>query len=170
MSTAFDVEDSDIRSMLVPFTGHKAKFAAFVGSRKYPKLGLVRQHVRAAVAKYGDVCVVSGTEPGERKDFRGRTLWGVDEAAIDEARKAGAGTIVLEPAWEELGRAAGPIRNEVIVRNATDLVAYWDRSSRGTAWAILAAAKRGILRAVFDEAGEAMDLDAAVALASEILA
>ena len=34
--------------------------------------------------------------------------------------------------WEKYGRAAGPIRNEIMAQNADALIAYWDGRSHGT--------------------------------------
>lgn len=34
--------------------------------------------------------------------------------------------------WEKYGRAAGPIRNEIMAQNADALIAYWDGRSPGT--------------------------------------
>lgn len=34
--------------------------------------------------------------------------------------------------WDTHGKAAGPIRNKEMAKNATHLVAFWDGASRGT--------------------------------------
>lgn len=34
--------------------------------------------------------------------------------------------------WEKYGRAAGPIRNEIMAQNADALIVYWDGRSPGT--------------------------------------
>lgn len=34
--------------------------------------------------------------------------------------------------WGKFGRAAGPIRNKLMAKNATHLIAFWDGESRGT--------------------------------------
>lgn len=36
------------------------------------------------------------------------------------------------PDWGNHGKAAGPIRNELIIKEATHVVAFWDGESRGT--------------------------------------
>ena len=35
--------------------------------------------------------------------------------------------------WGKFGRAAGPIRNKLMAKNADALIAFWDGKSRGTA-------------------------------------
>lgn len=37
------------------------------------------------------------------------------------------------PDWEKHGKAAGPIRNEDIIKNADFVLSFWDGVSRGTA-------------------------------------
>ena len=61
-------------------------YVAFVGSREYPNLDLVRRHVRALRAKYPDAIVVSG---GCR---------GVDKAAELEAERCGLDVLSYRPA------------------------------------------------------------------------
>jgi hypothetical protein len=34
--------------------------------------------------------------------------------------------------WGKFGKAAGPIRNKLMAKNATHLLAFWDGQSRGT--------------------------------------
>lgn len=51
--------------------------------------------------------------------------------------------------WEKYGKRAGPIRNEVMAKNAEGLVAVWDGKSRGTRSMIDLAAKYGLRIMVF---------------------
>jgi hypothetical protein len=158
-------EPSFAESVLRVFAGGDVRRVAIVGSRDYPKMNLVRKHVGGLSRRYDGLVIVSGTEPGSRRNRRGQVLWGVDETALSEAARLGVDTLVFEPDWERYGKAAGPKRNQVIVDQSDDLVAYWDCESRGTAWTILMAAEAGTLRAVYNRDGDKMDLDMAVVLA-----
>ncbi len=46
--------------------------------------------------------------------------------------------------WGKFGRAAGPIRNKLMAKNATHLLAFWDGKSRGTMHMIDYAEKMGL--------------------------
>lgn len=59
------------------------------------------------------------------------------------ARAHGLKTVVLRPAWDRHGRAAGVLRNQEIVDRCDMLVAFWDGKSRGTKDAIERATKGG---------------------------
>ena len=57
---------------------------------------------------------------------------GADALAIRYARSRGL-ALRLEPAaWSTFGRAAGPMRNELMAMSGHALVAYWDGLSPGT--------------------------------------
>ncbi len=102
---------------------------AVVGSRGYRKLENVRKLVRSFPK---DTVLISG---GAR---------GVDRTAEDEARKLGLKVIVHVALWHKYGKAAGPIRNKLIVDDAEMMHAFWDGKSPGTRNAIDQAAKKGI--------------------------
>lgn len=90
---------------------------AIVGSRDYPNRDAVREYVRNLPA---DAVVVSGGASG------------VDSVAEDEASRCGLQTVIYLADWNKHGRAAGPIRNRMIVQEADRVVAFWDGRSRGT--------------------------------------
>lgn len=90
---------------------------AVVGSINYPDLEEVRKYVRSLPK--GTVVVSGGAH-------------GVDSAAKDEADMLGMETRIFPADWDKYGRAAGPIRNKLIVNNADVVVAFWDTNSRGT--------------------------------------
>jgi hypothetical protein len=93
---------------------------AVVGSRNFSDLELVRKYV-ASLAYHDDrAIIVTG---GAR---------GVDEAAEATALDYSLLVQVIKPDWERHGKAAGPIRNEQIVRVSDEVVAFWDGKSRGT--------------------------------------
>lgn len=109
---------------------------AVVGSRDYPEPGLpVLAYIRALQEKlrpFGELSIVSG---GAR---------GVDHAAWEAANKLGLDIVELKPDWERFGRSAGFKRNEDIIRNADQVVAFWDGESRGTKHSIDLALKARI--------------------------
>lgn len=75
-----------------------------------------------------ETVVVSGTEPVPEKE----PTWGVDEVAIDHARKRGLETKVWPANWTKYGKPAGFIRNKDIVADSESVAAFWDGKSNGT--------------------------------------
>jgi hypothetical protein len=51
---------------------------------------------------------------------------------------------VFRPDWEKYKKAAGPIRNQAMLKEADKLIAFWDGKSRGTRNAIKTAMKMGL--------------------------
>lgn len=51
--------------------------------------------------------------------------------------------------WDKYGSRAGPIRNQVMAKNAEGLVAVWDGNSRGTRSMIQLAEKHGLRIMIF---------------------
>jgi hypothetical protein len=68
----------------------------------------------------------------------------VDYAAEHAAREAGLHLRTFVPDWRADGRAAGPLRNSLMIAEADILLAFWDGSSPGTKDSIFKAAKKGI--------------------------
>lgn len=90
---------------------------AIVGSRNFPHLDAVR----AVIASLKPVfIIISGGAKG------------VDSVAIDEARKCGFKTEVYPADWNKHGKAAGPIRNSLLIDKCDGVLAFWDGESRGT--------------------------------------
>jgi len=87
-------------------------------------LSLVRAYVRALPR---DTIVVTGGAPG------------VDFSAEAAAYARGLVAEVYPADWDKHGRAAGPIRNRVMVRTVDAVTAFWDGVSPGTRDAIDAA-------------------------------
>lgn len=67
---------------------------------------------------------------------------GVDLAVRDEARHRGLVVVQCMAPWD-LGRKAGPMRNEVVVDLSKRLFAIWDGNSPGTASSVDIAARTG---------------------------
>jgi len=68
--------------------------------------------------------VVSG---GQREDGKGADTW-----AIYWAKLHGKQYKEHLPDWDKYGKSAGPIRNELIIKDCTHVAAFWDGKSRGT--------------------------------------
>lgn len=61
---------------------------------------------------------------------------GADSLAELYAKKKNIETIIFYPDWNKYGRAAGPIRNKLIVSASDIVIAFWDGKSKGTASSI----------------------------------
>jgi predicted Rossmann fold nucleotide-binding protein DprA/Smf involved in DNA uptake len=57
---------------------------------------------------------------------------GADTLAERYAKEKGIPLRVFLPDWNKYGKAAGPIRNKLIVEASDHVVAFWDGISRGT--------------------------------------
>lgn len=68
---------------------------------------------------------------------------GADTLAARFARERGIELQVFLPDWAQYGKAAGPIRNRLIVEASDVVVAFWDGTSRGTASTIAIAKELG---------------------------
>lgn len=89
-------------------------------------------HAVVAASRFDIGCVVSG---GAR---------GADELGERYARWRGLPLQVYPADWRTHGRAAGPIRNEEMARNADALIALWDGESPGTRHMIETARAAGL--------------------------
>jgi hypothetical protein len=69
---------------------------------------------------------------------------GADELGERFAESHGLEVLKYPADWQQHGKAAGPIRNRQMARNADALVAFWDGDSRGTANMILEAHRAGL--------------------------
>lgn len=67
---------------------------------------------------------------------------GADRLGRRYATELGIPFITMNADWNEHGRAAGSIRNGKMADIATDLIAFWDGSSRGTENMIQQASQR----------------------------
>jgi predicted Rossmann fold nucleotide-binding protein DprA/Smf involved in DNA uptake len=57
---------------------------------------------------------------------------GVDQLAIRYAKENNLPLHEYWAEWEFYGKSAGPIRNELMAKNADQLIAIWDGKSKGT--------------------------------------
>ena len=106
---------------------------AVVGSRDFSNYALLAKSIRDLKAKEGVVIeeVVSG---GAR---------GADRLAEKYARSEQIALRVFLPQWDTHGKAAGVIRNKLIVDRADMVLAFWDGKSAGTQSTIQLAKRAG---------------------------
>ncbi len=93
---------------------------AVVGSRDFPDTGFVQSIVTQLCKDLPDMVLVSG---GAR---------GVDSWAEKIAKRKGIQTEIYPADWNRLGKAAGFIRNQDIVKAADLILIFWDGQSKGT--------------------------------------
>ena len=111
----------------------EAHVVAIVGSRDWPFPEQVEKAVRDLLAKHGTrLHIVSG---GAR---------GVDRYAVELARDLGIGYTVHKPDWDLWGWSAGFVRNQYIVDDAHEMVAFHLRNSKGTRDSVAKAHVKGI--------------------------
>jgi hypothetical protein len=125
---------------------------AIIGSRSYPRPDLVAVFVATLPE---DAVIVSG---GAR---------GADIFAENAARARGLETLIFPADWENLGRRAGPIRNQQIIDHADSVVAFWDGRSRGTLHSLALARRANLPIQVFGPDGAPIDLGDALGFAEE---
>ena len=65
--------------------------------------------------------------------LHGANMSSADQLARWWARENGVVERAFPAQWAELGKAAGPLRNSAMVREADALIAIWNGKSRGTA-------------------------------------
>lgn len=103
---------------------------AIVGSRHFNDLNFIKKVFnRLYVLKDGDSFVSGGAS-------------GADSLAEDFANEIGLPIEVIKADWDTYGKAAGPIRNEKIVKKCDILLAFLDGDvTKGTSSAIELAKK-----------------------------
>ena len=57
---------------------------------------------------------------------------GVDTMAERFAHENSFSLEIIPAEWKKYGKAAGPIRNETMVKNSDAIIAFWDNKSKGT--------------------------------------
>ena len=126
---------------------------AVIGSRRFPNPEVIVAYVSNLPA---DTILVSGGAEG------------TDTIAEQAARARSLSVEIYAADWEQLGRKAGPIRNQQIVEASDLVVAFWDGESRGTLNTVMRAveAKREVR--VFDPDGREVPIDDVAAAAEEL--
>lgn len=67
---------------------------------------------------------------------------GVDSLAEQLADELKINKIIFKADWNKFGKSAGMIRNKLIVDNADEILAFWDKKSIGTKHTIELAKKQ----------------------------
>ena len=68
---------------------------------------------------------------------------GADALAERYAKDNHLPLVIFRANWEKHGKAAGPVRNKIIIENCDQLVAFWDGESKGTNHTIKIARTKG---------------------------
>lgn len=102
------------------------------GSLTFEDYQLLKKTMDELVNGHDDVTVLSGTADGADKLGE---QWAFSRCYT--VRR-------FHPDWKRYGKAAGPIRNHLMVMEADTLVAFWDGKSRGTASIIRLARSNGL--------------------------
>ena len=95
---------------------------AIVGSRHYNNYEEFKQYVLLAIKEWDknvDLIISGGAD-------------GVDSLAERFASEHGIPTLIFKPEWSKYGRAAGPIRNLLIISSSTHVIAFPATTSTGT--------------------------------------
>ena len=93
------------------------------GTRDFDDYGLLCRHTDYMLSdkrKTRRIVIVSGTAKG------------ADALGEQYARERGYQIRRYPADWDRYGKAAGPLRNDLMARNADALIAYWDGRSPGT--------------------------------------
>lgn len=115
---------------------------AIVGSRNFTNYEVFKETLEdyLTTRKLRPTLIVSG----------GAT--GVDSMAERWAKESSLQTLIFPVTpkdWDEHGKAAGPLRNSKIVKEADKVIVFWDRFSRGTKDTINKAKKERKLLTIF---------------------
>ena len=68
---------------------------------------------------------------------------GVDTIGETFAKEHLIPTIIFKPEWDKYGKSAGYIRNQLIIDEADEVIAFWDGFSKGTKHSMDLAMKAG---------------------------
>jgi predicted Rossmann fold nucleotide-binding protein DprA/Smf involved in DNA uptake len=102
------------------------------GGRDFNDYNLLCNEVNRFIGKEQNVTIISGLA-------RGADKLGCRFAEENKYPLRG-----FAAEWGKFGRAAGPIRNKLMAKNADALLAFWDGKSRGTAHMIDYATEMGL--------------------------
>lgn len=100
--------------------------------------------MKIAVAGSRDVTVANiGRYISDGEEIVSGGAVGVDSCAAEYAKEKGIKITVFLPQYERYGRAAPIVRNKEIVDYADKIIAFWNRTSKGTLSVIRYAEKIG---------------------------
>ena len=114
---------------------------AIVGSRGFEDRSIISDSIIRLAQKYPDLTIVSG---GAR---------GADTLGEEAARRLRVPVIVHLPDWATFGKSAGFKRNDLIVRDADMVLAFFAPGprSKGTSHTVAAAKIKGIPVHIYHE-------------------
>jgi predicted Rossmann fold nucleotide-binding protein DprA/Smf involved in DNA uptake len=90
------------------------------GGRDFNDYNVMRDEANRFIGDEKDITIISGLARG------------ADTLACRFASDYGYPLRGFAAEWGKFGRAAGPIRNKLMAKNADALLAFWDGKSRGT--------------------------------------
>ena len=93
---------------------------AIVGSRDFDDYKVFKSKLSEHIKTRDVESIISGGAKG------------ADTLAAILARNCKIPITIYHPQWAAFGKAAGPIRNEQIVKACDMVIAFWDGKSRGT--------------------------------------
>lgn len=70
---------------------------------------------------------------------------GADKLAEELAKQLGVPNIIMKADWDKWGKSAGFIRNIDMLNISDEVLAFWDRESKGTKHTIDNADKKGMV-------------------------
>lgn len=118
---------------------------AVVGSRSFP---LATERVLARLRMLRD------DWPTHRLHIVSGGAVGVDRASVAAAKRLGMDYTVHQPEWTKYGKAAGFIRNDLILDDSDRVLAFWDFVSSGTRDTLWKAMRRHLPIEIYDADGE----------------
>ena len=92
---------------------------------------------------YDQLCQIIGNLENKPTEIISGGASGADGLAERYAKENDLPLTIHLPNWKDHGKAAGPIRNQVIVEKCEQLVAFWDGQSKGTNHTIKTAQAKG---------------------------
>lgn len=98
---------------------------AIVGWRKFNDFKFFQHKIKETLDEWE-------IEPKEIQLIISGGATGTDSLAVRWAKLHDIETRVFQPDWNQYGKAAGPIRNSLIVTESTHLIAFPSKQGRGT--------------------------------------
>jgi hypothetical protein len=90
---------------------------AIVGSRSFNNYNLLKDTIN----KYDNIKLIINN-----------SAIGADKLAEQYTKEYNIETKIYLPDWNKYWKKAGPIRNELIIKDCDIVIAFWDGESRGT--------------------------------------
>jgi predicted Rossmann fold nucleotide-binding protein DprA/Smf involved in DNA uptake len=108
------------------------------GSRTFRNHRIVRQYCDKYLQNKTDIEIVSGGADG------------VDKLGERYAKEHSHKLTIMNAAWKQYGKSAGPIRNRQMAEYADAAIVFWDQASKGSKNMIDTAREKGLLVRVVD--------------------